>query len=441
MDALTVAFTTHNHIQYINNLNASNEESKPLFAIRNKITKRLIDSNGNSKRLFIPPMENFRTIAKEHIENILISFKAKNKVVTRNINKSKKNGKNNFNKFTQLTPRGQLHKETVYALSKKIVIKEEKINASFDIDKINLVCNKLYKSLLLKRLEENNNDAKKAFTGKNALSKNPIYLDDKKEKIVPEIVKLKYLEDNYTIRKDINKDLKIEKVVDEKIRKILQKRLDEFSGKADKAFADLENNPIWLNKEKNISIKKVTITGIANGLALHHKKDHKGNLILDENNKKIPNDFISTGNNHHVAIYKDADGNLQESIVSFFEAVERANQKLPIIDKTYNQDLGWQFLFTMKQNEMFVFPSEDFNPNEIDLLDEKNNKIISKNLYRVQKIATKNYFFRHHLETTVNEIKELKDKAYINLRSTSNLSTIIKVRINHLGKIIQIGEY
>ncbi|MCB9033337.1 MAG: type II CRISPR RNA-guided endonuclease Cas9 [Chitinophagales bacterium] len=440
MDALTVAFTTHNHIQYINNLNAANEESKPLFAIRNKITKRLIDSNGNHKRLFIPPMEKFREEAKEHIESILISFKAKNKVVTRNINKSKKKGKYAFNKKTQLTPRGQLHKETVYALSKKIVIKEEKINASFDIDKINKACNKTYKNLLLKRLEENNNDAKKAFTGKNALSKNPIYIDDKKEKVLPETIKLKYLEDNYTIRKDINKDLKIEKVVDGKIRKILQKRLDEFNGKADKAFADLENNPIWLNKEKDIQIKRVTISGISNALPLHHKKDHKGNLLLDDNNQPIPNDFISTGNNHHVAIYKDADGNLQETVISFFEAVERANQKLPIIDKTYNKDIGWQFLFTMKQNEMFVFPSDDFNPHEIDLMDEKNNAIISKHLFRVQKFTIKDYFFRHHLETTVENNNTLKNITWIRC-GLNGLENIIKIRTNHLGKIIQIGEY
>jgi CRISPR-associated endonuclease Csn1 len=59
----------------------------------------------------------------------------------------------------------------------------------------------------------------------------------------------------------------------------------------------------------------------------------------------------------------------------------------------------------------------------------------------VQKIATKNYFFRHHLETNVDEQKELKNIAYINLQSLPHLSKIVKVRINHLGAIVKVGEY
>jgi CRISPR-associated endonuclease Csn1 len=142
-----------------------------------------------------------------------------------------------------------------------------------------------------------------------------------------------------------------------------------------------------------------------------------------------------------VAIYRDAEGNLQEKIVSFYEAVERVNQGLPVIDKKYNESLGWEFLFTMKQNEYFVFPSPSFNPTEIDLLDARNNKLISPHLYRVQKIATKNYFFRHHLETTVEEIKELKNMAYKPQLGLSAINNTVKVRLNHIGKIVKVGEY
>ena len=147
---------------------------------------------------------------------------------------------------------------------------------------------------------------------------------------------------------------------------------------------------------------------------------------------------MQTRNNHHVAIYKDEEGNLQESVISFYEAVERSNQGLPIIDKSFNKHLNWEFLFTMKQNEMFVFPAEDFDPNEIDLLNSENSEIISKNLYRVQKLSTKYYTFRHHLETTVtNDL----DFTYKSVRTPNGLNDIVKVRINHIGKIVQVGEY
>src|SRR5690606_18677820 len=134
--------------------------------------------------------------------------------------------------------------------------------------------NPTYRTLLLERLAANGNDPKKAFSGKNALTKNPILLKD--GTAMPEKVKLMWLEDDFTIRKDIGPDLKIDKVIDQGVKRILQARLDQFNGDAKKAFSDLEENPIWLNEEKGISIKRVTISGVKNAEALHVKKDHFG---------------------------------------------------------------------------------------------------------------------------------------------------------------------
>jgi CRISPR-associated endonuclease Csn1 len=439
MDALTVAFTKHSHVQYLNNLNARCDENNKKHTSIAGIEQKETYKDADNKRKFKAPMVHFREEAKKHLENTLVSFKAKNKVVTKNKNITKVNGKR-ITKI-ELTPRGQLHKETVYGKLQQYNTKEEKINAKFDEAAILKVAKPAFRSALLKRLKEFNQDPKLAFTGKNSLDKNPIYVDIEKAIIVPEKVKVVWLEGDYSIRKDITPDLKIEKVIDIGIRNILQKRLEVFKGNAKEAFSNLDKNPIWQNKEKGICIKRVAISGIKNAEALHNKKDHHGKEILNENGQPIPVDFVSSGNNHHVAIYKDEKGELQESIVSFYEAVERVNQSLPIIDKTYNEAIGWQFLFTMKQNEYFIFPSLDFDPSEIDLMNPANNKLISSHLFRVQKIATKNYFFRHHLETTVEERKELRDISYKPQLGLNALNGIIKVRINHIGQVVKVGEY
>ncbi|MFC0426396.1 type II CRISPR RNA-guided endonuclease Cas9 [Chryseobacterium scophthalmum] len=450
MDALTVAFTKHNHIHYLNFLNArkseNHKEHNAIIGIEDKETTWKYDDEGNKKRVFNLPIPNFRKQAKEHLENVLVSHKAKNKVVTRNKNKIK--SKNGERTKVEFTPRGQLHKETVYGKYQYYVNKEEKISAKFDEVTINKVANPTYKKLLLQRLSENENDPKKAFSGKNVMSKNPIYLNEEKTELFPETVKLTWLEEDYSIRKEITpenfKDIKIiEKILDEGIKRILFNRLKEFGNDPKKAFSDLDKNPIWLNEAKGISVKRVTISGVKNAEFLHYKKDHLGNEILDDNGKKIPVDFVSTGNNHHVAIYRDEKGNLQERVVSLFDAVQLVNAGESVIDKNYNHGLGWQFLFTMKQNEYFIFPNEKtgFNPNELDLLDPKNKNVISPNLFRVQKLATKNYMFRHHLETAVEEMQQLKDVAYISIRSTNPLGNIVKVRLNNLGDIVKIGEY
>jgi len=447
MDALTVAFTKYSHVQYLNNLNARRDENNKkhtsIFGIEQKETYK----DADNKRKFKVPLLHFREEAKKHLENTLVSFKAKNKVVTKNKNITKVNGKTIAK--IELTPRGQLHKETVYGKLHQYNTKEEKINAKFDESAILRVAKPTFRAALLKRLKEFNQDPKLAFTGKNSLDKNPIYVDVDKTIVVPEKVKVVWLEADYTIRKDVTPDLKLDKVIDIGIRTILQKRLDDYKGNAKEAFSNLDKNPIWQNKEKGICIKRVAISGIKNAEALHNKKDHNGKEILNENGQPILVDFISSGNNHHVAIYRNAEGDLQDNVVSFYETVERINQGLPIIDKTYNSEIGWEFLFTMKQNEYFVFPSAEFDPSEIDLQNQANNKLISQHLFRVQKFSkvtygnssVRDYVFRHHLETSVEDRKELKDISYKSIKSLSYFENIIKVRLNHTGQIVKIGEY
>ncbi len=447
MDALTVAFTKRSHIQYLNNLNARSDKSSSIYGIEAKELYR--DDRGKLK--FKPPMplNDFRTEAKRQLENTLISIKAKNKVVTINTNTTKKSG--GVNKKKQLTPRGQLHNETVYGSIQQRVVKLEKIGGAFNEEQIAKVSKKIYREALMKRLQEFGNDPKKAFTAKNSLEKNPLFIDALQTQKVPEKVKTFTMETVYTIRKEINGDLNVEKIIDPKIKAILETRINEFGGDAKKAFSNLDEKPIWLNQEKGIAIKRVTISGISNAEALHDKRDKEGKLLLDKNDHPQPVDFVNTGNNHHVAIYRDENGNLQENVVSFFEALARVNNKLPIIDKEYKKSEGWQFLFTMKQNEYFIFPNEKtgFNPHETDLLNPDNYAIISPNLFRVQTMSKvmygtsviRDYKFRHHFETTVKDNKDLKDMAYKQYKTLSFANEVVKVRINHIGQIVTVGEY
>lgn len=440
MDALTIAFTRHSFIQYLNDMNARSDKSSSIYGIEQKELYR--DSHG--KLRFVPPMplNEFRSEAKKHLEDILVSIKAKNKVMTKNPNKTKC-AKGKTKTTLQLTPRGQLHNETIYGRIRQYATKEERVGSAFNAEKIATVANKRLREALAARLRQFNGDPKKAFTDQNSLEKKPIYLDAAHTVCVPPKVKTVTLEPTYTLRKEVNKDLNVEKVIDPHIRHILQERLKEYNNNAKEAFSNLEENPIWLNKERGIAIKRVTISGVSNAIALHDKHDHHGKKLLDSEGRPMPTDFVSTSNNHHVAIFRDAEGNLQEPIVSFFEATMRASQHLPVIERDYNKELGWQFLFTMKQNEYFVFPNEKtgFNPNETDLLDPKNYAEISRNLFRVQKLSSKYYVFRHHLETTVEEKKELLGEKWKRITAINKLNNIVKVRVNHIGQIIAVGEY
>ena len=449
MDALTVAFTKRNHIQYLNNLNARKAEDKlgkEIYGIEQKETYIQIDDTGNKKRKFKAPLKNFREEAKAHLENVLVSFKAKNKVVTKNKNKIAVKGGEKLK--IELTPRGQLHDQTVYGLNNWSRIKLSPKTTKSQLDKVRDGKLKYF----LEQHIKNKGSIAKAFSDEELSN---LYYNNK---LVSEVtIDVPFYTQRIELQKVLTdsqktksaKEKNIESIIDLKVRNLVSQRLLEYNSDFKLAFSNLDKNPIWLNKEKGICIKRVTVSGIKNAEALHDKKDHLGNNILDSSGKKIPVGFVSTGNNHHVAIYQNEKGDLEEKIVSFYEAVERVNQQLSVIDKIFNQYLGWQFLFTMKQNEYFVFPSEEFNPKEIDLLNPKNNKLISKNLFRVQTLSIVNYGnntirdfkFRHHLETMVEDKKELQNITYKQIKSLSPLKEIIKVRINHIGQIVKVGEY
>lgn len=75
MDALTVAFTKPSHIQYLNNLSARSDKNGSIASIEKKELYR----DDKNKMRFKPPIaiEEFRSQAKQHLQEILISQKRK----------------------------------------------------------------------------------------------------------------------------------------------------------------------------------------------------------------------------------------------------------------------------------------------------------------------------------------------------------------------------
>ena len=447
MDALTIAFTQPAFIQYLNNLNARSDRASSIYGIEQKYLYR--DTHGKLRFRAPMPLDQFRAEAKRQLKNILVSIKAKNKVMTQNVNKYKAHGETR--RKEQLTPRGQLHNETIYGHIRHRVSEMVKIDGKMTFERAQFIAKKVYREAVLSRLALFGGDAKKAFTGKNSPEKNPIWLNDQHAEQVPPRVKLVYYQEYFPIRKPVSSDLKIDKVIDAGIRRILQERLDEFGGDAKKAFSNLDENPIYLNREKGIEIKRVRIRGVLSAIPLHEAKDHFGEFITDEQGQRRPVDYVQTASTHHIAVYRDAEGNLQDVAVSFYEASTRKALGIPVVETDYRASEGWHFLFSMKQNEYFIFPDAEhgFEPQAIDVYDPKNRVEISKHLYRVQKmsktitgsIIQRHYVFRHHLETTVLEDNKLKGITFLHLTSLYSLDGIVKIRVNHLGDILPAKEF
>lgn len=426
IDALVVALTNQGIIQKLNTLNQTHSTRKELK---------------ESSYKFPEPWKGFVRDATSITDSILISFKTGKKVYTTNKNKIII-GRTVLKEMTELTPRGFLHKDTVYGQIKRY----EKVPLSTRFTKWNELVHQSTKKQLEERLIANNNDPKKAFAD---TSKNPL----------PEsLKKVTLFANEFVVRYDLNADFKAADanyIVDKKIKELVKERLRQFNNNSKEAFQNLAENPIWLNYEKQIPINTVRcFTGLSDLIPLH--QDVEGRPI----------DFVSTRNNHHIAIYADENGNLQENVVTFWDALERKKNNLPIVIKNPSEIWStllekdfddqnilkklprdkWKFITSLSQNEMFVF---GFTNEELrQLIKDRNYNQISKHLFRVQKISEMYYTFRHHLESTTDDKKkggEVLSKTIGRLITIQSFKAFnekkpIKVRINLLGELVKMGE-
>ena len=419
VDALTIACTRQSIIQRLNNLNA----------------KSAVAGEGMTldKWTLAQPHFSVKDVS-DNVGRILISFKSGKKVAAPGKRYVYKGGRRVLAQEGILVPRGALSEESVYG---RINVIEEKIPAKKLFERVNDIVKPGIRSIVSERLAQCGGDSGKAAS---SLNKEPLYLDAEKT------VLLEYAscyKPKYVIKyplSAIKSGKDAESIVDKHIREVVSARLAEFGDDSKKAFAE----PLYADEVCRIPIRSVRrFTGLSQVVSV--KKDDSGREI----------GFVKPGNNHHVAIYKDTDGTYHESIVSFWDAVERKKCGLPvvvrhpdevwdgIIDKNIPEELAsglpapdWSFVMSMQQNEMFVLGMGD--DEFLDAMSENDYKALGAHLYRVQKIAHNNYYFRYQYETKLDDSKEAKimHKFYC-VQSLKVLFTLHprKVSISLLGEI------
>jgi len=427
VDALICALTDQKIIFKLNNLNKLYQFAKGTLSREELEEVERINQNRYDLKEFIDqgayefpvPVQNLRKKAVAHLENIFISFKKENsKVLTKSINRIQ-----HSHEQITWTPRGKLHEDTIMGKVKRIAKQRLKIQKIKGYNDIELIISPAIKEFVFKRLENYNNNFNLAFSSKS-LKQEPLFYKGKelKEVAVYEFVNSKRvaLTENFT-------NAQLDKIVDKQVQRTIHDYIKEYGGKIKEAFKNIEKKPIRL--KNGTIIQAVT--------------------VYDESKvEKIRTGYAKTGGNHHVLIYKNEKGEYKDKVISFYEAVAIGLQNItetgkpyPVIRRNDNPELG-QFQFSMQINDLFVFDLKHSKhpqaENEIDFFDDKNRKLISKRLFRVQALSKGDYRFRHHLETTVN--RNIKEVTFIRMRSAKDFKRLTKVRLNHLGLIIRVGE-
>ncbi len=465
VDALAIACTTQGMVQRLNTLNAQHTKEEMLNDIKNYNYKEKLSTL--EKWLIAQKPFDTKTVEDE-VSKIFISFKAGKKVATIGTRKISKRIDGKKKKIVVqeniVIPRGKLSEESVYGKIKTIhkdYKKDEIIKhpIKYLFENSELIFNAQIKQKVQARILQHEGNIKNAIA---SLKKQPIYID-KAQKVDLQYGSCYTHETvlKYPISTIAAKDLPY--IVDGRIKQIITERLAAFNNKEKEAF----KTPLYYDEEKSIPITTVRVFTCLTAVA-----------TVKRNDNKEPIGYGLPKNNHHIALYKNEAGEIVEHTATFWHCVERkqffinnftkeelmAFQENTIIknpsilwnkilnlpeDKLNSEFLeslpkdNWEFITSLQRNEMFVIGMEkDILVNAINNKDVKN---INQFLYRINSLATKNYNFRRHIETKIDdkyngEKNELLSKRLGRLIIIQSIDSYlqrnpIKVNINNLGEI------
>lgn len=442
VDALVVAFTERGIIQRINTLYSEEGRNQMFEEVKKETFKNklsLLD-----KHLIIKKPLSTKVVSDKAAE-VLISYKTGKKVASLSVRKVKKGGKKQIVQKGIIEPRGPLSEETVYGKIKRKIVKEVKLGPDFD--RLQDILNPAVKEAVLERLSRFANDPKEAFRD---LKKNPISNPEHPAQPLLKVYIKDYV-DEYVVRYPVSsvtpKDLP--NVVDQGVARALSDHFDKFGGDPKKAFKDLEASPVWLNKEKGIKVKSVRCyTGLAAASIAPIKVFDPGWDLHFEK-------YVKPGNNHHVAIYKDAEEKLQEHVSTFWHTVERKKFGFPAVienpkevwDKVLSRSEAeplpdsfleclpkddWTYVTSMQQNELFVW---GLSKEEVEkAIFERDYRFLAPFIFRVRKISKRIYWLNQQFETEPRE--SLTDKkAGRCIQASLGSFKGIKVRVSVLGDL------
>ena len=231
-------------------------------------------------------------------------------------------------------------------------------------------------------------------------------------------------------------------VVDPRLRELIAEYNQEITSKV-----KAKGSPLYLDAAEKQEVRSVRcyVAKPSVAKAIPIRFDECGRAIT----------FVQSGNNHHLALYRTPKGKLVGSIVTFWDAVDRARYGIPLVithpREVMEQVLqrgdipeqvlsllppsDWVFVDSLQQDEMVIIGLSDEELQRA--LEAQDYRKLSEHLYRVQKLSAGKYFIRYHLDTDVDEDNRSGriPKFYQLSLDAYKKNNVRKVRVDLLGRI------
>lgn len=420
MDAIVIACTSLNHINYMNN--ESGGETK-----RYDLKKLLCEGKD---RQFTKPWETFTQDSRKALDDIVVSFKQNLRIVSRasNYYYHYVDGKKVLTKQTKgdsLSIRKPLHKATYSGLVRLPITKNEKIENT--IDNPEQIVDKTIRKELKKILAGYNGSAdkkkiKKYFKDRD-YKLNGKDVSKVKVRVMPENAEYS---SHRTLVASITTQKQLESITDTGIKKILQNHLENYGGNFEEAFSPEGISSL------NDNIK-----------LLNGGRDHKPIKCVRVSEKfstKFPVRQVASksksyveaekGTNLFFAIYVDEEGKRVFETIPLIKVVESKKLHLSAVPECNAS--GNKLLFSLSPGDLVYVPEED---EHITL------PLNTRRIYKMVSTGqSKCFFIPQSIATPIEEIMELgsnnkSERAWDGIQIKK---VCLKLETDRLGNIVKV---
>lgn len=420
MDAIVIACTSLNHINYMNNLSGGEKER---YDLRRVLCEK-------DSRAFLKPWETFTQDSREAMNNIVVSFKQNLRIVSRasNYYSHYVDGKKIIERQTKgehFSIRKPLHKATYSGLVRLPYTKMEKIENT--IDNPEQIVDKSIRKGLKEILVQYNGAAdkkkiKKYFKDRD-YKLNGVDVAKVEVRIVPEQAGHSA---HRTVLGSITNRKQLDSITDSGIKKILLNHLENYGGNYEEAFSpegisSLNDNIRQLNGGRDH--KPVKCVRVSEKFSLKFPVGQSGSKIKT---------YVETekGTNLFFAIYVDEEGTRVFETIPLNVVVERKKDHLPAVPEC--NEKGDKLLFSLSPGDLVYVPEEG---EHIAMpLDPKCiYKMVSAN-------SGVCYFVPQNVATPIADKIEfgIKNKSERDLNGNQIKKVCLKLETDRLGNIIKI---
>ena len=421
MDALVIACTTRNMVNYISNVNANSPKQ------REDLRQLLCDKN----RIINKPWDTFTQDALKALNDIVVSFKNNVRIINRATNRYQRYDKNGKKMICSQKGddmwaiRKSMHKETVFG--RVNLIRKEALPIAKALDNISAICNAQLRAYV--------NDLVDKHFNKKQLVAHFKSLDYKWNRQDVSKVEVWISSDNkapmVAVRKPLDTSFdkkKIASITDTGIQAILLNYLESKGGDALVAFApegiqEMNSNiELYNNGKAHKPIKNVRLS---EPLGAKYQVGERG----AKTKKYVEAD---KGTNLFFAIYEDEEGKRYYYSVPLREAIERQKQKLSPVPE-YNEK-GVALKFYLSPNDLVYVPTEEERTMGTCNIDKTR-------IYKMVSSTGKQCFF---VPSTIAKV--IADK--VELQSLNKMEKAItdecikevcwKLKVDRLGNILNV---